>query len=66
MNLIKYMCYNLSYVKDVDIDCEITNVTYNCGTVNRVLRTKIRKDTRLKFYKETAVRAALYGDECGR
>jgi hypothetical protein len=34
-----------------------------CGTIHRTLKNKIRKETRLKFYKTMAIPALMYGSE---
>ncbi|KAJ4432143.1 hypothetical protein ANN_20759, partial [Periplaneta americana] len=52
-----------SVIPDRDIDNKISKFRWICGTINRTLKNKTRKETKLKFYKTMAVPVLTYGSE---
>lgn len=59
----EYLGCNISYEVDHDIENKINKFQRICGTINRTLRNKTRKDTKIKFYKTMAVPILTYGSE---
>lgn len=58
-----YLGCDISYDYDEDINNKVSKFQGICGTINRTLRNKVRKETQLKFYKVLAVPVILYGSE---
>ncbi|PSN39989.1 hypothetical protein C0J52_25074 [Blattella germanica] len=58
-----YLGCDISYDYDEDINNKVAKFQGMCGTINRTLRNKIRKETQLKFHKVLAVPVILYGSE---
>ncbi|KAJ4429720.1 hypothetical protein ANN_21924 [Periplaneta americana] len=58
-----YLGCNITYDVDRDIDNKISKFQWICGTINRTLKNKTRKETKLKFYKTMAVPVLTYGSE---
>jgi hypothetical protein len=50
-----YLGCDISYEKDNDVDNKLAKFRNVCGTIHKYPKHKTRKDTRLKFYKTTAV-----------
>lgn len=46
-----------------DINAKLSRFQMICGTIDKTLKNKTRKETRMKFYKTMAVPALLYGSE---
>lgn len=53
----------INYQNDRDMDNKVNKFQCICGTTNRKLRNKVRKETKLKFYKTVAMPTLLYGCE---
>lgn len=63
---VSHFCYlgsDISYGKDNDIETKLHRFTHICGTINRTLNNKTRKDTRVKLYKTMATPVLMYGSE---
>lgn len=58
-----YLGCNVSYDRDKDIENKLNKFQLICGTINRTLQNKTRKDTKLKFYKIMAVPVLMFGSE---
>lgn len=58
-----YLGSDVGFDKEYDVDNKICNFQRVCGTINRTFRNKIRKETKLKFYKVMAVPTLAYGSE---
>ena len=58
-----YLGCDTSYNYDNDMENKINKFQAICGTINRTLNNKTRKDTRIKFYKTMAVPVLMYGSE---
>ena len=58
-----YLGCEISLNEDKDIQNKTNKFQYICGTIQRTLKNKARKDTKLKFYKTMAVPVLLYGSE---
>lgn len=58
-----YLGCNITYDVDRDINNKISKFQWICGTINRTLKNKTRKETKLKFYKTMAVPVLTYGSE---
>jgi hypothetical protein len=56
-----YLGCNINYKYDIKEQLQTSQTM--CGTINRMLRNKTQKDTKLKFYKHKATPAFLYGCE---
>ena len=59
----RYLGCDISYDRERDIDEKINRFQMICGTINRSLKDKVRKETKLKLYKTMAVPMLLYGSE---
>jgi hypothetical protein len=60
----KYLGYNISYEKDVNISTEILNYNRAMGTINQIVNTYlVQKHTRIKIYKTLARPILTYGSE---
>ncbi len=59
----KFLGCDLSYKGEIDADKKIEKFNRMCGTIRRTLKSKVRKDTIMKFYKTLAVPCGLYGCE---
>jgi hypothetical protein len=59
----RYLGCDISYERDNDLDHKIHRFQMICGTINRTLKQKVRKDTKLKLYKTMAVPSVIYGSE---
>ena len=62
-NHFNYLGCDITYDRDKDIENKINKFQSICGTINRTLQNKTRKDTKLKFYKVMAVPVLMYGSE---
>jgi hypothetical protein len=51
---LKYLGCDVSYQYDNDVNIKLKKFQNICGTIQSSLRSKTRKDTRLKFYKVMA------------
>lgn len=63
---VSHFCYlgtDISYNKDRDIEIKIQRFEHICGTINRTLSNKTRKDTKIKLYKVMATPILMYGSE---
>ncbi|KAJ4447240.1 hypothetical protein ANN_09244 [Periplaneta americana] len=58
-----YLGSDIGFDKEYDVDNKIRNFQRVCGTITRTFRNKIRKETKLKFYKVMAVPTLAYGNE---
>lgn len=63
VNGFKYLGCWISYEQERDIEYKLNQFRHICGTIQRTLRNKTRKDTIIKFYKVLAVPLLLYGSE---
>jgi hypothetical protein len=60
----KYLGYNISYEKDIDISTEILNYNRAMGIINQILKPSfVQKHTRIKIYKTLARPILTYGSE---
>lgn len=58
-----YLGCDTTYERDKDVESKVHKFQAICGTINRTLKHKTRKDTRIKFYKTMAVPILTYGSE---
>ena len=58
-----YLGCDISFDVDKDIQNKVNRFQHICGTINRTLKNKTRRETKLKFYKTMAVPVLLYGSE---
>jgi hypothetical protein len=60
----KYICYNISYEKDVDISTKILNYNRVMGIIDQIFKPSlVQKHTRIKVYKTLARPILTYGSE---
>lgn len=59
----KYLGTQLTYKHDSDCKYKLPIFQQLCGTINRNLKNKARKETQIKFYKVMAVPSLLFGSE---
>lgn len=58
-----YLGCDITYEYSNDMKTKLQRFQHTCGTINKYLRNKTRKETLLKFYKVMAVPQLLYGCE---
>ena len=63
MSQFQYLGCNITYQFDDAIQIKINRFQAICGTINRTLGRKTRKETQMKFYKVMAIPTLLYGSE---
>ncbi|KAJ4446628.1 hypothetical protein ANN_13325 [Periplaneta americana] len=59
----KYLGTQLTYKHESDCKYKLPIFQQLCGTINRNLKNKARKETQIKFYKVIAVPSLLFGSE---
>ena len=59
----KYLGCEISFKYDKDIEQKVNKFQAICGTIQRTFKNKIRKETKMKFYKVMALPTLLYGSE---
>lgn len=59
LNILKTKKYEVSFNSDRDVENKINKFRWICETINRTLKNKVRKDTKLKLYKTMAVPTLL-------
>lgn len=59
----KYLGSMITYRKNMEIEKKLNKFQQICGTINRCLRNKTTRETKLKFYKTVAVPTLIYGSE---
>jgi hypothetical protein len=60
----KYLGYNISYEKDVDISTKILNYNRAMGVINQIFKPSlVQKHTRTEIYKTLARPILTYGSE---
>jgi len=59
----RYLGCDISYELDRDIEEKVNKFQAICGTINRSLKNKTRKDTKIKLYKTMAVPSLMFGSE---
>jgi hypothetical protein len=60
----KYLGYNISYEKDVDLSTKILNYNRAMGIINQIFKPSlVQKYTRIKIYKSLARPIITYGSE---
>lgn len=58
-----YLGCEVTFLDNKDLTNKLNKFRYICGTIQKCLKNRTRKDTRLKFYKTMAVPVVLYGSE---
>ncbi|XP_039281346.1 uncharacterized protein LOC120350716 [Nilaparvata lugens] len=58
-----YLGCTLTYEKDEDIFNKLKKIQYICGTIHRTLKNKVKRVTKLKFYKTMAIPVLMYESE---
>ena len=58
-----YLGSDISLDIDKDIEKKTNKFQHICGTINKTLKNKVTKSTKLKLYKTMAVPLILYGSE---
>ena len=61
MSHFNYLENDIGYDRNCDIDVKLDKFQMICEKINRVFRNKVRRDTKLKFYKIMAVLYCLMG-----
>ena len=59
----RYLGCDISYEPDRDIEEKVNKFQMICGTINRTLKNRTRKDTKIKLYKTMAVPSLMFGRE---
>ena len=63
VNHFNYLGCDISYGFDKDIQSKVSKFGHICGSIDKFLRNKTTKETRLKFYKTVAVPTLMHGSE---
>jgi hypothetical protein len=58
-----YLGCDISHEKDNNVDNKLAKFRNVCGTIQKYLKHKTRKDTHLKYYKTITVPILIYGSE---
>lgn len=61
--LFRYLGCNISYELDRNIEEKVNKFQMICGTINRSLKNKTRRDKKIKLYKTMAVPSIIFGSE---
>ncbi|MGP1933354.1 MAG: hypothetical protein ACTS8P_01505 [Arsenophonus sp. NC-XBC3-MAG3] len=63
VNEFKFLGCSILPFEEIDIKKKIVKFNKICGTIQRTLHNKVRKETMIRLYKNMAVPAGLCGSE---
>ena len=58
-----HLTHDISFDVDKNIQNKVNRFQHICGTINRTLKNKTRRETKLKFYKTMAGPMLVNGSE---